>query len=253
MQPRSVMLVFVQQARTMVLAADVTDQTLPGPRRCRTYPLPGEVMTDYSMSCALTPLSPAGHIRPRLVPVRPIDLAAAERAVSNLLTALGIPLGSESLARAPARVAQAYAELFTPPSFDLTRSPTTRVTTNSSLPTPPRDGWSRCASSPPAVGTSRGGGLSASLSSALAAFYERAGQVVTGDGREGSVTIIGAVSSAGGDMTKPWPRPECPRSSSCSVMGRLEPKSPGAPWRTPSTAAKPSAGPLANSKRLDAS
>jgi V/A-type H+/Na+-transporting ATPase subunit A len=46
-------------------------------------------------------------------------------------------------------------------------------------------------------------GYPASLSSALAAFYERAGRVVTSEGREGSVTIIGAVSPAGGDMTEP--------------------------------------------------
>jgi len=46
-------------------------------------------------------------------------------------------------------------------------------------------------------------GYPASLSSALAAFYERAGRVLTSDGREGSVTIIGAVSPAGGDMTEP--------------------------------------------------
>jgi V/A-type H+-transporting ATPase subunit A len=46
-------------------------------------------------------------------------------------------------------------------------------------------------------------GYPASLPSALAAFYERAGRVVTDAGREGSVTIIGAVSPAGGDMTEP--------------------------------------------------
>ena len=46
-------------------------------------------------------------------------------------------------------------------------------------------------------------GYPASLASALAAFYERAGRVVTPEGREGSVTIIGAVSPAGGDMTEP--------------------------------------------------
>jgi len=46
-------------------------------------------------------------------------------------------------------------------------------------------------------------GYPASLASALAAFYERAGRVVTSEGREGSVTIIGAVSPAGGDMTEP--------------------------------------------------
>ena len=46
-------------------------------------------------------------------------------------------------------------------------------------------------------------GYPASLSSALAAFYERSGRVVTSGGREGSVTIIGAISPAGGDMTEP--------------------------------------------------
>jgi len=46
-------------------------------------------------------------------------------------------------------------------------------------------------------------GYPANLASALAAFYERAGSVVTPEGREGSVTIIGAVSPAGGDMTEP--------------------------------------------------
>jgi V/A-type H+/Na+-transporting ATPase subunit A len=46
-------------------------------------------------------------------------------------------------------------------------------------------------------------GYPASLASALAAFYERAGNVVTAEGRAGSVTIIGAVSPAGGDMTEP--------------------------------------------------
>jgi V/A-type H+/Na+-transporting ATPase subunit A len=46
-------------------------------------------------------------------------------------------------------------------------------------------------------------GYPASLSSALAAFYERAGRVITSEGLEGSVTIIGAVSPAGGDLTEP--------------------------------------------------
>jgi V/A-type H+/Na+-transporting ATPase subunit A len=46
-------------------------------------------------------------------------------------------------------------------------------------------------------------GYPASLASALAAFYERAGRVITSAGQEGSVTIIGAVSPAGGDMTEP--------------------------------------------------
>ena len=46
-------------------------------------------------------------------------------------------------------------------------------------------------------------GYPASLASALAAFYERAGRFRTLGGAEGSVTIIGAVSPPGGDMTEP--------------------------------------------------
>ncbi|MGZ4599519.1 MAG: V-type ATP synthase subunit A [Oryzihumus sp.] len=46
-------------------------------------------------------------------------------------------------------------------------------------------------------------GYPASLSSQLAAFYERAASVRTLGGDEGSVTIIGAVSPQGGDMTEP--------------------------------------------------
>jgi V/A-type H+-transporting ATPase subunit A len=46
-------------------------------------------------------------------------------------------------------------------------------------------------------------GYPASLSSALAAFYERAGLVKTLSGAEGSVTVIGAVSPPGGDVTEP--------------------------------------------------
>jgi V/A-type H+/Na+-transporting ATPase subunit A len=46
-------------------------------------------------------------------------------------------------------------------------------------------------------------GYPATLASALAAFYERSGRVRTTGGQVGSVTIIGAVSPAGGDMTEP--------------------------------------------------
>lgn len=44
------------------------------------------------------------------------------------------------------------------------------------------------------------------LSSRLAAFYERAGRVVTLGGDEGSVTLISAISPPGGDMTEPVTR-----------------------------------------------
>jgi V/A-type H+-transporting ATPase subunit A len=46
-------------------------------------------------------------------------------------------------------------------------------------------------------------GYPADLASALAAFYERAGRVTTSGGRQGSVTVIGAVSPPGGDLTEP--------------------------------------------------
>jgi V/A-type H+-transporting ATPase subunit A len=46
-------------------------------------------------------------------------------------------------------------------------------------------------------------GYPADLASALAAFYERAATVTTLGGTTGSVTVIGAVSPPGGDMTEP--------------------------------------------------
>nr|WP_107288429.1 V-type ATP synthase subunit A [Streptomyces sp. NBRC 110611] len=46
-------------------------------------------------------------------------------------------------------------------------------------------------------------GYPAGLASAIAAFYERAGAVTTLGGGRGSVTMIGAVSPPGGDLTEP--------------------------------------------------
>jgi V/A-type H+-transporting ATPase subunit A len=46
-------------------------------------------------------------------------------------------------------------------------------------------------------------GYPAGLASAIAAFYERAGAVTTLGGAPGSVTVIGAVSPPGGDLTEP--------------------------------------------------
>jgi V/A-type H+-transporting ATPase subunit A len=46
-------------------------------------------------------------------------------------------------------------------------------------------------------------GYPASLASSLAAFYERAGRAITLGGTQGSVTIIGAVSPPGGDISEP--------------------------------------------------
>jgi GTP cyclohydrolase I len=51
------------------------------------------------------------------------DLDRAEQAAAGFLHALGIATDSESLRETPARMARAYAELFTPPEFDLTTFP----------------------------------------------------------------------------------------------------------------------------------
>src|SRR5690349_532627 len=52
-----------------------------------------------------------------------IDLPAAERAVADLLTALGRDPHSVHLADTPRRVAHAYAEMLTPREFELTTFP----------------------------------------------------------------------------------------------------------------------------------
>ena len=60
----------------------------------------------------------------RVVPDRPgVDVGAAERAVRALLAALGGDTESEALLETPRRVAQAYAELLTPATFELTTFP----------------------------------------------------------------------------------------------------------------------------------
>jgi GTP cyclohydrolase I len=50
----------------------------------------------------------------------PMDLAAAEQAATQMLTALGLPVGSEDLAETPRRLVRAYAEMLTVPEFDST-------------------------------------------------------------------------------------------------------------------------------------
>ncbi|MGH3645569.1 MAG: GTP cyclohydrolase I FolE [Micromonosporaceae bacterium] len=52
-----------------------------------------------------------------------IDLPAAERAIADLLVALGRDPSSERLADTPRRVARSYAELLTPREFSLTTFP----------------------------------------------------------------------------------------------------------------------------------
>ena len=52
-----------------------------------------------------------------------VDVAAAERAAADFLTALGIELDSEELRDTPGRMARAYAELFDSPPLRLTTFP----------------------------------------------------------------------------------------------------------------------------------
>ncbi len=56
-------------------------------------------------------------------PPRRIDAAAAQRAVRDLLAALGEDVASPALRETPRRVAEAYAELLTPRSFSATTFP----------------------------------------------------------------------------------------------------------------------------------
>lgn len=51
------------------------------------------------------------------------DAGRAERAAADFLAALGVDTGTEATADTPRRMALAYAELLTPPSFDLTTFP----------------------------------------------------------------------------------------------------------------------------------
>jgi GTP cyclohydrolase I len=53
----------------------------------------------------------------------PMDLAAAERAAADFLTALGIDLDREERRATPARMARAYAEMFAAEPFRLTTFP----------------------------------------------------------------------------------------------------------------------------------
>jgi GTP cyclohydrolase IA len=59
--------------------------------------------------------------RPRITHQRAsVDLARAERAATEMLTALGLPIDSEDMLETPRRLVHAYAEMLTPPEFDST-------------------------------------------------------------------------------------------------------------------------------------
>jgi GTP cyclohydrolase I len=60
---------------------------------------------------------------PDLSPAGGLDVEAATDAAATFLEALGIDLDSEGLQDSPARMARAYAELFTPRPFEATTFP----------------------------------------------------------------------------------------------------------------------------------
>jgi GTP cyclohydrolase I len=60
------------------------------------------------------------HVVP---PLEEIDLAGAERAAADFLTALGVATDTAATTDTPARMARAYAEMLSPRSFNLTTFP----------------------------------------------------------------------------------------------------------------------------------
>ena len=57
------------------------------------------------------------------IPTRRIDHEALQHAVGDVLRALGADVGADGLRETPRRVAEAYAELLTPPAFRATTFP----------------------------------------------------------------------------------------------------------------------------------
>ncbi len=78
------------------------------------------------MTAAITQLEPVGDNMPALRAVRDtraVDLTAAQRAVADLLRALGRDPSTEHLRDTPRRVAGAFAELLAPEPFTFTTFP----------------------------------------------------------------------------------------------------------------------------------
>src|ERR671939_763876 len=68
-------------------------------------------------------MTPISHLHSVAPVAEPIDLARAQRAARELLTALGCDLTDESVRDTPRRMAEAYAELLTPRPFRATTFP----------------------------------------------------------------------------------------------------------------------------------
>src|SRR3954466_11607757 len=68
-------------------------------------------------------MTPISHLHSVAPAAEPIDLARAQRAARELLTALGCDLTDESVRETPRRMAEAFAELLTPRPFRATTFP----------------------------------------------------------------------------------------------------------------------------------
>jgi GTP cyclohydrolase I len=75
------------------------------------------VLDEPSLGATATVLAWRAPVTPDAAP---IDMVAAERAATELLRALGQPIGSAGMAQTPRRMAQAYAEMLTSYGFDFT-------------------------------------------------------------------------------------------------------------------------------------
>jgi GTP cyclohydrolase I len=103
-------------------ASGVADQ--PTPLACALDTLKGPDVTTAAHPMPEQPTPMGGRPQLRVVGPSPaVDLGRAERAVADLLAALGQDPSCEQLAGTPRRVAAGYAELLTPAPFTLTTFP----------------------------------------------------------------------------------------------------------------------------------
>jgi GTP cyclohydrolase I len=79
------------------------------------------VQVDPEADREFDPRGDGARWRPRIThPPAPVDLDKAEKAATDLLAALGLPVDSEDMFETPRRLVHAYAEMLTPPEFDST-------------------------------------------------------------------------------------------------------------------------------------
>jgi GTP cyclohydrolase IA len=71
----------------------------------------------------IVPIGVSGRASAETEVAGAIDVDAAERAARELLIALGADVSNPSLINTPARMAQSFAEMLTPASFDMTTFP----------------------------------------------------------------------------------------------------------------------------------